>query len=320
MPKILIVTTEPDPHVDMVLQYLSDIEVVVFDPLQFPDNRDISYRIGPGFDHAEVISNGVNLNDVISVWYRKPNYLAAEDFERLAIPTPFQEYASHQYQRGVKALFDLLNGSYWVSRPSSISRADNKILQLEVANSVGLSIPETLVTTSPEAVTKFRHQIGDIVTKTIGVPMFKVNGQWKIYYTQTYLQDAAMDLSGLSITPMIFQQKVEKQADIRVTVIGNSIFACRIITPGQDWRTYIGSNEISYEVYKLPEQIRTGCLELVQRLGLEFGAIDFVEDKNGNLWFIEINPNGQWGFVEQHTGMHMAKAMADLLLRGNATQ
>ncbi|MNZ28723.1 hypothetical protein D3C78_459550 [compost metagenome] len=51
----------------------------------------------------------------------------------------------------------------------------------------------------------------------------------------------------------------------------------------------------------------------MRRLNLRYGAIDFVCDPQGNLWFLEINPNGQWAWIENLTGYPIAEAIVDEL-------
>jgi glutathione synthase/RimK-type ligase-like ATP-grasp enzyme len=71
--------------------------------------------------------------------------------------------------------------------------------------------------------------------------------------------------------------------------------------------------ELVFEPYDLPKKISEQCITLVRRLGLLYGAIDFVHDPQGRIWFLEINPNGQWAFVDEHTTDNIGQAMANLL-------
>lgn len=70
------------------------------------------------------------------------------------------------------------------------------------------------------------------------------------------------------------------------------------------------------EPYQLPDELADKCVKLLKRLGLLYGAIDFVVDRKGTHWFLEINPMGAWGFIEEDIGLPIGKAMADLLMSG----
>ena len=61
------------------------------------------------------------------------------------------------------------------------------------------------------------------------------------------------------------------------------------------------------------------CRALVRRLGLRFGAIDMVQTPSGEHVFLEINPNGQWLWIERATGLPIANAIARLLAKAHTT-
>lgn len=133
-------------------------------------------------------------------------------------------------------------------------------------------------------------------------------------------------MQGLHVAPTIFQQAVDFDFDVRVTVIGARVFAAKVQAQDRrknvstrDWKVGYFHGVVRLEPYELPKVISRKCAALVKRLGLHFGAIDLVRDKNGIFWFLEINPNGQWAFVEEETGMPLGKTMAHLLLTGADT-
>lgn len=64
---------------------------------------------------------------------------------------------------------------------------------------------------------------------------------------------------------------------------------------------------------KLPDAILNQCISLLKILNLRFGAIDFILDKNGNYIFLEINPNGQWAWIEKQTGYKISNEITNLL-------
>lgn len=62
----------------------------------------------------------------------------------------------------------------------------------------------------------------------------------------------------------------------------------------------------------LPKEIGIKCINVVKALGLKFGAFDFMLDSDGQYWFLEVNPNGQWGFVELEAGIPISEGFAQL--------
>jgi len=59
--------------------------------------------------------------------------------------------------------------------------------------------------------------------------------------------------------------------------------------------------------------VETGLLRLLKHAGLRYGAIDMRRTPDGRYVFLEVNPAGQWRFVEEVTGQPITAAMASLL-------
>jgi glutathione synthase/RimK-type ligase-like ATP-grasp enzyme len=122
-------------------------------------------------------------------------------------------------------------------------------------------------------------------------------------------------LNDFDITPCIFQELVEKDIELRITVIGEKVFVAGINSQTNeiskiDWRR----GELKFYETIIPQNIETMCIALVKKLNLRFGAIDMIKDKNGNFVFLEINPNGQWVWIENETGLKISEALIDELL------
>ncbi len=118
---------------------------------------------------------------------------------------------------------------------------------------------------------------------------------------------------------MILQREISKASDLRVTVVGDDVFAVSIDSQTQtetevDWRKGDGL-QLGHAITQLPDEIASRCVELVRAMDLRFGAIDLIEDREGRYWFLEINPNGQWAWLETRTGAPIASAIVDELAR-----
>ena len=118
--------------------------------------------------------------------------------------------------------------------------------------------------------------------------------------------------------PIIFQRQIYKSVDVRVTVVGKNVFAAAIHSQAReetrvDWRN--GSDILlRHTVITLPEAISQQCVALTEKFGLRFAAIDLIKDRDGEYWFLEINPNGQWAWIENLTGLPIAAAIVDELV------
>ncbi|OGC78408.1 hypothetical protein A2619_00895, partial [candidate division WWE3 bacterium RIFOXYD1_FULL_39_9] len=291
-----------------------DTEIVVFDPYRFPDENDLTFNLKGGT--FQISSSGRNLTSCDAVWFRKPQLLLPKDFP---VDPIYADYTHSAYQKTVQALYGLLRNKLWVSGYWEIQQANNKLFQIEVARSLGMRIPNTIVTSVPDEASRFLEENGACVTKIMGTQHASDSKFTYVFYATRIHRDQVTDLSGLALAPAIFQQEVENALDVRVTVVGEKCFACEINKVGKlqyevDWRKGITDNShpLTYHIHALPTHMQKLCVDLVQQLRLKFGALDFLLDKSGVYWFLEINPNGQWGFVEEETGLPISKAMVEL--------
>lgn len=313
MSEVLTITTLPDPHVEMVQDHM-DAKIINLDPRTFLENMDISYHYNG--KELNVTLNGSELNNVGSIWFRKPLYLNPEE---LPVKPQYQEFAHAAYKKTVKALYDLYGDRFWISDFRNVMKGNNKVWQIEMANSLGFDIPKTLVTSNAEEVERFRLEVGDIVTKSLTFSPVHKDGKYYGFFTTIIESGESPDLSGLFVSPAIFQRAIEEKIDLRLTVVGNKVFPCAITPTGSvknrvDWRMGIRTNEVQYEIYEdLDDNLIRKCVELTRRMGLHYSAIDLAIDVEGKYWFLEINPNGQWAFIELETGMPISKSIANLL-------
>jgi glutathione synthase/RimK-type ligase-like ATP-grasp enzyme len=309
--KTLVISVEDDPHIEAVRKH--GIEFEVFDPSKFPFDTDVTYKLGHD-GKFRVVSKGILLNNVTSVWYRKPRLLEENE---LPVPKEYQNFAYRAYRDGVKSIYDLLREKFWVSDYRSIMKAENKLFQLEVAHTLGFSVLPTMATSSKVEASGFHETHGDIVVKSFDFSIVEVEGDLKGFFTTLVRKDDNPDFSGLCVAPALLQKAVIEKTDIRVAVVGEEVLGCSITdfpTSEVDWRTGILTKGIRYNTYTLPPSVENKCRELVKTLGLKFGIIEFALDTNGIYWFLEINPNGQWLFMEEEAGLQISKAMANLLI------
>ena len=307
MNTILVITSLPDPHVEMVRKHFSsEVDVMVFDPRVLALSGSFTLS-GNGFLSA------LGGSRPISVWYRKPKYVPETELEKMGIPKDYIPAIASLHEDGFSLIQEAYPESLWVSKPAAIKRASNKLLQVLIAKKIGFAVPETIFSTDSVEIEGLRGRVGDIVMKPLGRPFANINGIPSWFFATVIPVDQTMDYEGLGLTPMIFQQLINKLYDLRVTIIGNKVFGCKIVSDQVDWRTAQSKPETIYTLFELDNNISEKCLLMNQQLDLNFGAYDFAYSKEGEYVFLEINPNGQWGFVEDKTGLPLSKAMAKLL-------
>ncbi|MGH4016893.1 MAG: MvdC/MvdD family ATP grasp protein [Pseudonocardiaceae bacterium] len=308
-PRVLVLTAPVDPTADMVLTHLhgDGVPFLRLDAAQFPTEVTITGEIGR---HARwrAVLNGVSLDDAESVYYRRPGRFEFDS----SIPLDMIPWCEGQARFGFWGVLESLPAT-WINAPSSVHQAEYKPRQLAHATAAGLAVPPTLITNDPHAVMDFAaRQPHGIITKTLYGRMPRTNdGRLSgVVYTSDVPPDRYRDPS-IAATAHLFQATLAEKTDLRVTVVGDNVFATEIKNPGElDWRR--SHDNITYRPYELPDTVAAGVHRLMRSLNLFFGALDFVLTDQGHQ-FIEINPNGQWGWIEHQTGQPISRALATAL-------
>lgn len=175
----------------------------------------------------------------------------------------------------------------------------------------------TMITSCPEDVTKFASAAGgSIVTKALyaRTPRDTDGYPTGVLYTAEVLPHQYADL-GIAATTHLFQATVKSVYDVRLTVVGDKLFAAEIhresVTGELDWRK--NHQDLRYQPCDVPAEVAHSVRQLMRSLELTFGALDFAVDDTGSWWFYEINPNGQWLWIERQTELPISVALAELL-------
>jgi hypothetical protein len=264
-----------------------------------------------------VISNSnekIVSSDIKSVWYRRPNFF---DF---SISDSIQrEYAEGELRIFLEGLWLGLSEIFWLNSPWKLESARKKVYQLQVAKELGFAIPRTIITNSPKEVEIFLEKCGgNIVFKAIYGEFLRYNGkQFNIPTTKVTTQHIAkMDL--VKSLPSQFQELIDKDYEWRVTIVGDQVFPIKINSQEHketmiDWRHPDFIMKLCHQISELPKNLTDKCLSMMKILGLSYGAFDFIVDKQGKAYFLEVNSNPQWYWLEHLTGVLISDAIADIL-------
>ncbi|MGH3319148.1 MAG: hypothetical protein ACRDN9_03025 [Streptosporangiaceae bacterium] len=179
-----------------------------------------------------------------------------------------------------------------------------------------LATPRTLISNDPVGVREFAEQVGRVIYKPLSPGGIQEEGQHHALYARRLLPEDCGDPS-ISLTAHLFQEWVEHDHAVRMTVVDDRLFAVAIHARSEaarvDWRS--DYDALTYEVITAPADVRAGVRKLMTGLGLRFGALDFLVTHDGSWTFLEINPNGQWAWIEE-VAPAIASAIADGLTRG----
>lgn len=317
---ILIISNANDAHIPFVKEFLSSPTIVI-DPTDILRGARLSYQYIDG--SMMITFNDEELCDIKSVWYRKPTPVWGDE---LPVDARYQRYSLSSIQAFTRELYMHFRNALWISDYYAIRKADYKGLQQAIAGELGFNIPDTLMTSDQEIVKEFITNHDKVIVKSMASSFpFNSDGYPTMFFSSQVENQNDIDLDNLALAPAIFQQVINVQYEIRVTVVGDNVFAAKIEDNKnqygniRDWRYGNLRDNISISSYELPQNIKLLCAKLTQRLELRYGAIDLIRDLDGIYWFLEINPNGQWAFVEEHIRQPIGKSIADLLEKGVAT-
>jgi hypothetical protein len=204
----------------------------------------------------------------------------------------------------------------WVNEPVADDAAELKPSQLALAHRLGFAVPRSCITNDPAAARAFIRERpdGETIHKNVtSAPAIGRNTR------VARASDRAL-LASVRHLPLIFQERVPVEADVRVTVVGDDLFASEIdfprARPVLDWRSAL--HRARFRPVKLPRDVDHKLRRLVRELGLVYAAVDLRRRPDGEHVFLEVNPCGQFLFVEERTGQPITAALADLLARGRA--
>lgn len=306
-----------DLATDAVVRALQDIgtPVVRVNTEDLPFSAVIDYSIGVT-KPAAIFSNITDADNWFgAVWYR-----------RLRVPAKPAEMDAGVYDFCVRenrsALIGGLMGheTRWMSDPGAIWKAEFKPYQLQVASEIGLDIPKTLVSNRPESIRDFYQRYGPIIAKPVRSGYVVKNGVECAVFTTKLEAEMMNDLSDAALSPTIYQEFLPKMYDIRVTIVGRKFFAVSIDSQSDpsatiDWRK-TENPLLPHSPIKLPELLQRSLSELMSRLSLAYGAIDLVLTPDGRYVFLEINPNGQWLWIDEMLSLGISRSIAEWLSEG----
>ncbi|MFF9914820.1 ATP-grasp ribosomal peptide maturase [Streptomyces sp. NPDC013457] len=307
---VLVVTSLHDPTADVVIRELHDrgVTVVRLDSGDFPASLSVQAEITEHGIEGQLATptRTADLASVRSLYYRRPTGFA---FPHLSDQDA--RFALTQARYGLGGVLTSLPGCLYVNHPHRIGDAEFKPSGLSAAVDAGFLVPPTLITSDPDAARTFVKRHGSVVYKPLHNPVYLVDG---VSHVVEIAEVAADDIDdSVSGTAHLFQKRVPKTGDVRVTVIGDQVFSVRIDCDLLDWRT--DYSRLTYTVVQTPTGIRRALRQYMDHFGLIFGAFDFCVGEDGGWWFLECNPSGQWYWLETETGLPMCAALADLLER-----
>jgi glutathione synthase/RimK-type ligase-like ATP-grasp enzyme len=317
MMSVLLITSKGDVTTDFIVRELRSKGATFYrlNTEEIGTTVHVSFSINTSeYILVDTVQNiSIDLLTVKSIYFRRPELKA--DF--LEVTPEEARFLRSEILSTIEGLFRILRNAFWLNTVEDIRMAESKIYQLIVAKEIGFQTPATIVTNIPESASLFYDSNEQsAVIKPIRSGLITAKKDEAVIFTSKVNLDAN-NAERVKQCPVLLQKFIDKQFDVRITVVGQNIFAAQIYSQTSeestiDWRK--STKPLPYSVIKLPDGIEKLCLQLLKRLNLNFGAIDMVVDQTGNYYFLEINPNGQWAWIERQLNFPIAKTITELLI------
>jgi len=320
--QVLIITNKQDSHTDKVIKYLIKKNISVF-RLNTEDlliKYKINLSIGDNGNWFGTITDELNrvldLKTLKVAWLRKPKFDFASNYtkEELGI----KKFMVSEAKAFISILYSMSHIT-WINNPIIADGMKSKFQQLLLAKELGVKIPKTLITTVPNKAESFLEENGNrVLIKSIYTGNVTLHGRNQSIPSKLITRNEFKKYyKNIELTPTQFQEYIEKNFELRVTVIKNKVFAAKIESQLNektkiDWRKYTNLNP--HSIFKLPKKIEKFCIKFIEQQKLIYGAIDFIVTPDNEYVFLENNPFGQYLWLEIETGLPLTKEIGDLLI------
>lgn len=315
-PKVLILTKRMDIESDLIgIQLLKNgIDYVKINEEDIPLDFGAEFRIGKKnrvllkLGNKEIITE--NIKVVLFRYF---------DLKFLKYLTGIRQFYIEQqwYQ-----LFNCLQTSLrcvWINNPSKTFSAENRLYQLLIAQKNGFIIPDTSITNIPSSGRKFCNELP---RKTIAKVLHHheiIHKEYSYRFpTSVVSAESLSNASGFKYAPMILQERIASREEIRITVVKNKVYPIRI-TITKNKRKYSDLHKIEekflkFEHFNIEKNLEKRCIKLNKEMGLLLSSIDLMVDNKGELYFLEINPIGDWNWLEKHVDLPITDSVSKLIL------
>jgi MvdD family ATP-grasp ribosomal peptide maturase len=317
---VLIITHSQDNEsIPLVIQAIEaqGKKAFRFDTDRFPTEMQLDIYYGSTKRVIlSVDDQSLDLNEVSAVWYRR---IAIGSKIPNSMDRQLREASLKESRVSIEGMIASIRGFHLDPLPN-IRRAENKQLQLQIARDIGLDTPRTLTTNNPVAVKQFAQecQQGMITKMLSSFAIYDEQGREKVVFTNPISSEDLDNLDGLRFCPMTFQEKIPKALELRTIIVGKRVLTAAVDSQAldkarYDWRKQGIALLNAWESYTLPEDVEEKLLKLMAEFGLNYGALDIILTPDGRHVFLEVNPVGEFFWLERCPGLPISQAIAEVL-------
>lgn len=317
---VLILTSKNDPEADLIGIALRNrgIDYIRINGSDIPTHISIRYLVekDSGLLNFQLIvkKHVLDVSKICLAWLRNFDLNQINFRGNKMVRT----FSIQQWQDGFQILQNNLQCS-WINSPHATIGANDHAKQLSVAKAIGFDVPATLITNDPAAAREFYYSYdGDILVKALHNHSVETQGKSYSMYSHKILEEDLSGLGDLVYAPCIIQERLTKKSELRVTVVGDQVFAAELDCKSAPAACHDihRSAAIGFpiRVFNMDDEFSSHCVKLVKSFGLKYGAIDFILDKDDRRVFLEINPTGDWYWIERKLRLPITRAMLEMIV------
>jgi hypothetical protein len=317
---ILILTLPGDAHAAEVERHLRARrrDVTRIEPAALTREGWLSARTSDDpFDVTLATAAGaIRARDIESVWVRR---LGRPELRGPLADAAITRYAENEWKVVLDTIYEVVPARWFPARPYDMWRADMKLTQLRLAREMGFRIPDTLLTSNADDVFAFYEKHGGrIISKLPSATLLEQRDQPLVRFTHRVLRsDLGYLASSLHHAPCLFQEQIPKRTELRITVVGDRVFSAAIETT-RNRQCLVDARRLDiehtpHEVHPLDPDVQQRLVAIVRRANLHYATIDVIVTPEGELVFLELNPGGQYLWIERLTGLPISESISDWL-------
>lgn len=299
--KVIVLAQEDDNHTAPIKWALEQggYQVVCWAGVSWTEEQQVSLLLD---DQSKMTLGPYSVDPGDSVWIRRLD----QPVPNPKVSEADKKFADLEYRSFHNCIAYMLETQpVWCINKFSASRfINNKSVQLHLARTCGLKVPKALMSNAPGGVKKFfDHNPSRTICKAFTPHVWQRESVGGVAVTETFelTREQLPPDEILTYAPSIYQDMVVKQFDIRTVIMGHRVYSYALHNPlkALDWRQDAGLGKIEVEIVATPADVERGIVAFAKKAGICFGSIDFAVDMDGAWWFLEINEQGQFLWLDQ---------------------
>lgn len=319
---ILILSDVNDAHADVVQKELIASNI---DFIRFNLNKDallntyVEYKSNKEW-LIKTPDNTFSTLDITAIWNRR-TYVELLLEESLDDSADFKIW-KNEWNKTLLGIYNTIDNKPWLNFYRKSQLGENKYIQMDLANKLGFVMPNIIVSNEKDKLMNFAQKYKFVALKLMHQDFYKSNSEGFVgMYVNRLTTKDINEFKTNGENPIVLQNYIDKKFEVRYTVVGDEHFVCKIdsqasLIAKSDWRRYDLAHT-PHSIIEPPTIIKNQVSLLMKELDLSYGALDFIVDKDNNWIFLEINPMGQYLWIEHLTGLKISHAIANWLINNS---